>query len=136
MQTAAQQVTDSMTPVDRVLGVSDQTERERLLDYARRFGLSSVLVRRDEDERSWYGYVRVLDAAVTGQSVSGMIRETPQIPHTLSKLEALLILRHAEALHGQVRDGDRLVGIVSERGLIEQLFRPPKTATPRFPVPR
>ena len=113
--------------------MDDSVGREELLDYARQFGLTNVMVRRSADETEWYGYVRVLDASVTGKPITTLIREMPVVSPTASKLEVLLTLRQAGSAHGLVRDAGGVRGIVSERGLVEQMFRPPVRATALMP---
>jgi len=130
MNTASESVADSITPADRVLGVEDQASRSDILEYARQYGLTYVPVRRAGDDSSWFGYVRVVDLAVSRRSVSDCIVEMPRIAADASKLGALLTLHNAGVLCGAVADGDLFIGLVSERGLVEQLFRPPQRIGP------
>lgn len=130
MNTASESVADSVTPIDRVLGVDEETSRSDILEYARQYGLTHVPIRRTGDDSSWYGYVRVIDLAVSRRPVSGCIVEMPRIAADISKLEALLTLHSAGVLYGAVTEGDVFVGLVSERGLVEQLFRPPQRIGP------
>lgn len=121
--TAAQPVTDTMIPRDRVLGVSDQATRDELLDYARRFGISEVAIHPAGDPSAWHGYIRVVDAALSRKPLEELIRPMPRVESTATKLETLLALRQADATYGAVCRGDSVLGIVSEHGLAEQLFR-------------
>lgn len=125
LHTASASVTGSVTPVYRILGVSDLTSREEILEYARAYAIDNVLVYRGEREGEWYGYIRSADLLTTAYPASQLIREIPRINSSLTRLETLLELRRAESAFGLVYDGDQLIGTISESGLIEQLFRSP-----------
>lgn len=125
LTTAGQPVTESMTPAGRVLGVDENSTREQILEYARHYGLTSVALKRAGAQDEWFGYVRVADiAVVTRRPLKSLVRTMPVIAHSASKLEAMLALRTAGAAYGVVSDGARILGTVSERGLIERLIRP------------
>jgi len=136
MHTATQPATASMIPAQRVLGVVERTDAAALLKFARRYGLSHVAIRRADTETSWYGYVRVVDATVSRKPVSSLIRPLTVLPPDASKLQALLALRDSGESHAVVCQAEAVLGVVSERGLIEQLFRPPKKAASQLNVPR
>lgn len=125
LNTAAQRVTESIIPVDRILGVPDDALRQEVLEYARRFGTPNVAIRRAGTEREWYGYVRVADIAVSKRPLRMLVRTMPRIDALCSKLDAMQQLREAGEAYGVVCSGERVLGIVSAHGLIEQLFRPP-----------
>lgn len=129
MAAAAQPVTDAMTPARRVLGVTDQASREDVLNTARHYGLSNVPVRRADVLESWYAYLRVVDVTISRRSLASLMRTMPRIEASRTKLEALLALRESGETHGVVYRGETVVGIVTERGLVEQLFRPPAAGT-------
>ena len=135
LHTAAQPVADSITPANRVFGVDDDTSREEIIAYARRFGVSSVAVKRASVAVSWYGYVRVVDVAVSQKPLASLIREMPRLESSANKLEALLALRNSGQAYGVVCDGDTILGTISERGLIEQMIRPAQTFGPRVATP-
>ncbi len=130
MNVAGQSVRSSTTPSDRVLGVEDDTSRAEILEFARRYGISVVPMRKAGDPHGWFGYVRVVDLAVSRQTVSSLVFAMPQIPASRGKLEALLQLRETDMECGVVVDGEKVVGVVSAHGLVEQLFRPPALANP------
>lgn len=132
MSAAVQPVTDAMTPARRVLGVTDQAAREEVLENARRYGLSNVPVRRAEHPESWYAYLRVVDVTISHRPLPSLMRTMPRIEASRTKLEALLTLRESRETHGAVVQGESVVGIVTERGLVEQLFRPPAAAGTRL----
>ena len=127
LQTAPLPVIDSAIPLGRILGVDDETPRDGVLDFARRFGVSSVMVRTAGSTDGWYGYVRIADLMVTNWPVSLLTRPMPRVEATASRLEAIQILRQNGAQYGVVYRRDRVVGAVSEHGLVEQLFRTPHT---------
>jgi CBS domain containing-hemolysin-like protein len=123
LQIAPQAVLTSMIPGDRVLGVDDHATRDQVLDFARRFGLPTVTVRRAEGNRNWYAYVCVWELALQIKPLTALLRTLPQIEHQASKLEALQILRSAGEVQGVVVAQGRVLGIVNQRGLAEQMFR-------------
>jgi putative hemolysin len=127
LYTAAKPVTNSMTPANRVLGVDADSPREQILEFARKYGATSVAVKRQNTVDDWFGYLRVVDLSVSPRPVSTLIRTMPAIPAKASKLEALLILRNHDEDFGIMAEGERVLGVVSERGLVEQLFRSAQT---------
>lgn len=135
LSTAARPVAESMIPNNRVLGLRDDATREQILDFARRYGLSSVPLSRSNED-SWIGYVRIADLAISPRPLRTLIRPMPAIRSTLSKLEALTVLRSSAALYGTAVDPNgRVLGVVSEHGLTEQLFRPTKAVGASLPGP-
>lgn len=125
LHTAAQRVTESMTPGDRVLGVDIDCPRDEALEFARHFGVHSIAVRRAGTEADWFAYVRVVDLAVTQRPLKSLLRQMPRIESGASKLQAMQTLREAGEAYGAVFAGETVIGVVSEHGLVEQLFRPP-----------
>jgi len=123
MHIAAQPVIQSIVPANRVLGVADNLPREAVIDFARRYGVSNVAVHRPGDSESWYGYLRVADVALAQQPLPSLVRQMPVIDAGANKLEALLILRTAGVVYGVVKSAGRVVGLASDHGLSEQLFR-------------
>ncbi|MFQ5730937.1 MAG: CNNM domain-containing protein [Planctomycetaceae bacterium] len=125
MHSAGEPMRDSMTPASRVLGVSQETSREDILEHARKFGLSHVAVHRSGAPEDWYGYLRLADVAVTRDPVAVHIRPMPEIDAGMTKLETLIALRRSGELFGRVVAEGTVVGVIHEHGLIEQMFRPP-----------
>ncbi|MEO1996590.1 MAG: CNNM domain-containing protein [Planctomycetaceae bacterium] len=123
LHTAAQPVAESQTPAGRILGVASDCTAEHVLHFAKRYGLSNVAIRRPDDPSAWYGYVRVIDLLTTQRPLETQIRDMPQIDESATKLEALLTLRSAAASHGVIVSEQQVTGTVSERGMLEQLFR-------------
>ena len=120
---AGQTVDKSMTPAARVLGLPDTASREEVIDFGRRYGLTRVAIRRANEPAGWYGSVRVFDAVVSRKPLRTVVRNLPRIDYRARKLEAFQLLsRTGEHLGAVVRD-DVCIGIVSEQGLVEQLFR-------------
>lgn len=135
LHTAAQGVADAVTPAARILGVADTASPHDILEFARKYGLTAVPVRRADSEPGWYGYVRVIDARLVHRPIASLIRPMPRIDVLQTKLEALLRLQEAGAMFGAVYDRDRLIGLVHAHGLAEQLFRPPQTLAAAVPRP-
>lgn len=127
MHSAVHPVSESMTPLSRVLGTSLESTREEILEHARKFGLTSVLVHQPQDEQS-FGCLNVSDLSLDPRPVDSLLKALPILDRDESKLEALLTLRQQNAVFGVVCKEDRVLGIVNQRGLIEQLFHPPQTA--------
>jgi CBS domain containing-hemolysin-like protein len=103
-----------MIPADRVFGVDADASREQILDFARRYGVAQVAVRRPRQPLEWFAYVNVAEVAIENRTVEALLHPLPVIPITARKLEALQVLRATAAIMGVVRDQ-------------EQLFRPVKT---------
>lgn len=126
LSTATQRAVDSMTPSHRVLGMSEAASREELRDFAKRFGTSVVALHPAEDESGsqWRAYVRMGDLAVESESPEKVRRPMPVIPARSTKLEALATLHeHSSAFGAVVDDDGTVLGTLSQRGLLEQLFR-------------
>lgn len=132
MQTADQPTTSAMTPIDRILGLSETATREETLQYARQYGLTHVLIHRENSPLDWFGYVRVIDATLGGETLLEHIRIMPIIDSQSRKLQALIQLRTAASDHGLVMDGDRILGSLNQRGLSAQLLRPSPTGPQPF----
>lgn len=129
MHATAQHVVESVIPSGRVLGVVDTATRDEVLEYARQYGVSNVAVRRPDGPDAWYAYYRVADVAISKAPLASIKRPMPNISRSCTKLEALVALRSAGEAYGIVVDGPAVIGVVNERGLVEQLFRPPQAAT-------
>ena len=127
LHTAAQPIIGSITPADRVLGVDESTSREKILVYAREYGVASVAVKRKGSAEDWYGYVRAVDVAISQRPLAKLIRTMPVLSPSVSKLQALLTIQQAAEAYGVVCDNGKVLGTVSERGLVEQLIRPVQT---------
>jgi putative hemolysin len=130
LQTAPQRVADSMIPVDRVLGLAATASREEIAKFARSYGTPIVCLRRAGTEDEWHAYIRAVDVALDSRPISALIQEMPVIDPKTSKLDALQQLQTAGALQGVVIRNGKTLGVVSNRGLVEQLFRPMVVATP------
>lgn len=128
MHTVSQGVLQAVTPTPRIFGLPETASLGELLEFARRFALTTVPIRRASSDGEWFGYVRVSDAALARRPLASLVRTLPRIDAAQSKLEALLSLQSSGALLGAVYDGNQLVGIANTHGLAEQLFRPPQPA--------
>ena len=124
LQTAPQRVVDSMIPGDRVLGLDETATRDEMSQFARDFGTSILCLRRTGTDDDWFAYVRAVDLALETRPVGSLIRPMPVISASTSKLTALQQLQTAGALQGVIVKNGKTLGVVSTRGLVEQLFRP------------
>lgn len=121
LQLAPQPVAQSIIPNARVFGVSDQVSRTEALKVARNYGVPLLPVRQETPD-SWYGVVAVRELlAADGK---WQARPLPQIEASVSKLEALNVLRTHHAPYAVVVNEGTVQGLVSRHGLVEQLFRP------------
>ena len=121
--TASEPVSAAMIPVNRVTGVDDNATADEVLSQAKRFGINHVLIKRTDSEADWYGYVRVCDLVLEKKAPVLAIREMPQFEVTTTKRDALVLLKQARAAFGVIVSEDKVVGTISERGLVEQLIR-------------
>lgn len=118
---------DSAIPLQRVLGVSAASTREEILDYARKYALSSVLLHQPNQPEEWFAYVRVVDLIITTQPLQALWKEMPHVAGNASKLEAMMTLRRESCSHALCMREETIVGILNERGLVEQLFEQHQT---------
>jgi putative hemolysin len=130
---AVQSVQSSVTPTNRILGLAENASRDDVLSFARRYGLTNVALRRTTGADAWFAYVRVADVSLT---LTALARAMPVIDASASKLEALLTLRAQGAAYGIVKSGHKTLGMASDHGLSEQLFREPQAAGGRGAIAR
>ncbi|MEZ6057168.1 MAG: CNNM domain-containing protein [Planctomycetaceae bacterium] len=127
LQIATQAVDTTMTPSARVFGVDDSANRDEVLRFAKKYGVAIVAVCRAQLGRpdDWYAYYLVSEVATTTRPLTSCKRVMPRLPVGSSKLEALRQLHAKSVTTAAVVGPDGTVlGLVSERGLIEQLFSP------------
>ena len=131
---AVEPAVESMTPTSRALGLREQTTRDEIVNFARKYGTPLVTLSSDSGavdhdiaghDVRWTSYVGVAELCVRTEPVAELKREMPRIPSKATKLEALAALHERSAVFGAVVDeSGRVLGTVSRRGLVEQLFRP------------
>jgi putative hemolysin len=126
---------ETMTPLDRVLGLDETASREQLAEFARKYGLTHVAIRRKGTGSEWFGYVRLLDLELLPADSDDLIREMPRISHDATRLNALLALRENGHALAAVCDGDSVVGTMSEKALIEHFMHPAGSQRARRIVP-
>ncbi|QDT31570.1 CNNM domain-containing protein [Thalassoglobus polymorphus] len=131
LQLAPQSVRTSMTPLPRILGLPNSASKAEILEFARKFGISAVVVHHSESPEDWYGYVPVAELLQSDDPQS-VIRSMPVIDHLSSKLVALHQLQRSQSIYGVVKKTDasgesRTLGILSRNGLVEQIYRPELT---------
>lgn len=122
MELSRQPVDSSMIPIARVLSVPDSASVQEVLDISRSYSLSHVLVHRAGDERDLSGYVTVGDLA--GDSMTPFIRPVISVKTGAGKLDTLQEMRKDRVFFCVVQDESGIVGVVNERGLTAQMFRP------------
>ena len=120
---ALEPVGNAMTPVDRVLGVSETDSREQMLDFSRQYGVPLIPIRSAESEQGWHSYVRATDLMSSSYHLREVVQRMLQIEQGVSKLETLRMLRKHDAGFAAVtNDTGNIVGVVSERGLLESFI--------------
>lgn len=123
LQLAPQSVQASMIPTQRILGLSETATRVQLLDFARKYGISTVLVHRDQHPEEWFGYLLVSELFGTNRPKT-VLRLMPTIPPGSSKLLALHTLQCEQAAYGVVQSERTILGVVARNGLVAQIYRP------------
>ncbi|MEW4488590.1 CNNM domain-containing protein [Thalassoglobus sp. JC818] len=129
LQLAPQPVTGSVTPAARILGVPETSTKAEILKFAHQFGISTVAVHRKDDPEDWYGYV-VVSELMLQKRVRPIIHIMPVFDAKSSKLEVLHHLQCFQSHSGVIKQSGKTFGIVSRKGLIEQLYRPNVAASP------
>lgn len=125
LEVSAQPVTDGMTPARRIVGLPDSATREQFREHARKQGTPFIPVRRESEDNSWYGYIRLVDLSLENRALATLIHQMPTLADSTDKLEAMVKLRDAGSVIGLVQtDSGETVGIVNERSMTESLFRP------------
>lgn len=131
---ASRLVSEIMIPVEKVLGETEGTTREDILEYARKKHLTHVPLKRRDSTGDWFGYVRVLDLELSPPSSAILLRNMPVIPVDSTRLMALLKMRDSGESVGVVADGEKVVGIVMENVLISHLMHPVGAPAKRSPT--
>ncbi|MFN0196212.1 MAG: CNNM domain-containing protein [Planctomycetaceae bacterium] len=124
LHTAVQPVLHSMIPSSRVLGLSRQASQDEILRFADQYAAPLVILKEEDAGEKWSMYIRPIDLTIAPGSATKWMKSMPRIELHATKLEALLTMRQEEAPVAVVVDGERILGVVFERGLVEQLFRP------------
>ena len=121
LQLAPQPVTNAMIPQSRVLSLAATSTVQDIVDYAKKFAISGVVIHNAETASNLLGYVKVAEIL---RHKTVVIHAMPEIPSTSSKLVALHQLQCAEADFGVIRQNGESIGIVTHQGLASQIFRP------------
>ncbi|NQV25610.1 MAG: DUF21 domain-containing protein [Rhodopirellula sp.] len=128
---ATRPVAEIMIPTARILGQTEGTPRDVLLEYAGKNHLTHIPIRRRNSSADWFGFVRVLDLELGSGSADSMIRTMPRIPADATRLMTLLAIRDSGESVGVITDGDEVLGIVMENVLINHLMNPLGVQTAR-----
>lgn len=127
MELAGEAVDGSMTPAARIISIPAHATADEALEISRSYSLSHILVHRSDNPEDWFGFVCAGDLRAGG-NLDGIVHPVVSLCSRTGKLDALQELRTRRAFFGVVRDGDKIVGVVTERGLMAQLFRPRQMA--------
>lgn len=130
LQLAPQPAISTMIPSHRVLGVSEDATPGMIIEFARKYAVSTVSIHKSNNQTHWTGYVLVADL-LCSKHEELRIHEMPKLSRKASKLEALHLLQLQNAQQGAFVDGEEVLGIIFKQGLVEQIFRP---GAPKRPV--
>lgn len=134
MELSGQTIDSSMIPAARVMSVGEDSTIAEVLDVSRAYSLSHVLLHREDDPGDWFGYVCV--GELRGGTMSEFMHPVLMVQSGAGKLDTLQRLRKDRAFFGVVQLDEKNVGVVNERGLMAQMFRPrhvsdiPRTTAP------
>lgn len=135
---ASRPAIEIMIPVTRVLGMQEDAERSALLAFAKDYGLTHIPLRRKGTDNGWFASIRVIDLELSSRPVNALMRPMPRLGKDATRLTALLALRDTAHSIGAICEGDRVLGLVSERALVEHFMNPTgsrKAARVPRPVP-
>lgn len=113
-----------MTPIERILGVEEGATNSELLAFAVSYGLPHVAVRRKGTTDNWFGYIRTIDLQTLNATASLPIQPLPRLAADATRLTALIALRESGNSLALVCEGERLLGLVTQRALLEQFMHP------------
>lgn len=122
MELSGQPVDSSMVPAERVLSVPANETVAKIMDISKAYSLSHILVHDPDEPTNWIGYVCIGD--IRGDSIEDEIQPVITLPSGLEKLDALQRMRKQRTFFALVAKDSQTVGVVNERGLLTQLFRP------------
>ena len=122
MELSAQRVDSSMVPAVRVLSVPEDATVNQVLDISQAYSLSHILVERSGQPSEWIGYVCV--GELRGEYIADSIRPVITVASGLGKLDTLQLMRKHRSFFALVKEDDETLGVVNERGLLAQMFRP------------
>lgn len=123
MDLSGQAVDSSMIPATRIMSVPEDAEIAQVEDISKAYSLSHILVHRKEDAKDWFGYVCVGDLR-TVSALQEAISPVVGVCTGTGKLDALQQMRAERAFFATVWSDDKIIGVVNERGLTAQMFRP------------
>ena len=112
-----------ITKPNAIYDVEKSTSREEVLALAHKFGFSYVLVQEEASEKKWIGYYNISEIYTGQGDLSDSLKPMPLFSSDDSKLKVLMVLHEKKALCGLVEnENQKLIGIASQRALVEQLF--------------
>lgn len=123
MDLSGQAVDSSMIPVARVMSVSEDADIAQVQDISHAYSLSHILVHRTGRPEDWFGYVCIGDLRTVG-TLAEAISPLVAVNSGTGKLDALQQMRAERAFFAVVWKDETIVGVVNERGLTAQMFRP------------
>lgn len=128
---ATRPVVEVMIPVQRAMGLEEGATRLELLNFARSYGLTQIPLKRQGSRSDWFACVRVIDLELSSRPIDALMRPMPRINRDGTRLTALLALRDTAHSMGIVCQGEEVLGLVTERALVEHFMNP---IGPRKPV--
>lgn len=132
MQVADRPVSESMWPLGSVRGISESSTVRQLLAFSERTDMAYVLLHDERRPAEWKSVVRVADVLATGSAPRSVAQPLPEFAPSTPGLEVLDQLCRDFALFGCIRREGKVVGVISRRTLISQLFRVIRSASPQL----
>lgn len=122
--TVTRSVTTAMTPLNRVVGVSENADPRSVRRLAKRHQLSNVPVRSARSANEWIGYLSIAEFTLHGGTLGDALHPLTRLDASESHLQALRHLQSSGERLGLVVDTEGApMGIVSDSALIEPMFR-------------
>lgn len=121
---AQRQAREVMTPIERILGLDEGSSSNDLLSFAMSYGLPHVAIKRRGSSDQWFGYVRTTELQTTLHWTSDLIQTLPRLNADITRLAALIQLRESGHAIALICEGDRVLGLVTQRALLEHFMHP------------
>jgi CBS domain containing-hemolysin-like protein len=132
MQVADRPVSGSMWPLGSVRGISEASSVDELIRFSKRSDMAFVLLHAEGQPNEWKSVVRVADVLATGSAPRSVAQPLPEFESSTPGLEVLDHLCREFSLFGCIRREGEVVGVISRRTLISQLFRIIRSASPQL----
>ena len=116
------QISSVVIPLSRIYGVSRKATKEEIFSVARNYGLNYIPVFEHAGDIVPVGYYDLTEVMLALNSLEELVHELPVFSGEQNKFEVLVGLRNKKAALGLVKSGEHPLGMVSELGIVEQMF--------------